>query len=321
MKIRDIVVEGGYASTLTQGTKITPKTVELVAESLFPKFVAQFNTFLKSKNLPPVVGGGPVGSAFYYKRDLVSDPDKEYGDIDLHFFIPRIPDLTDAANASTYASAVKEFADATPGITTESGRNVVFRVGTGYVQIDLVMAYYENREWLSALTPEHGVKGVISATVYSSLAEYLNLSISTNGVQAKLRDGKPVSFRQSKNTELVTVSKNPQTWAVDVAKFVLKTQGIDNPKLSKDLAQSSGTNIEDIKIADIIQAVKAIGHTLELNGVDSYDNFISNIVRIYTDKITAAIASSKFEKDTTGRAEADKKKLQQGLDMVQGLFR
>jgi hypothetical protein len=321
VKVVEIVLEGGYASTLTQGTKITPAVVELVVETVFPKFVEQLNQFLKTKNLPPVQGGGPVGSAFYYKRDLVNNPEKEYGDIDIHFFIPRIPSTTDAANATSYADAVIEFSQTNPDISTDSGRNVVFKLDIGYVQVDLVMAYYENREWLGALTPEHNIKGVISSTIYSSVAEYLNLSISTHGVQAKMRDGNPVGFRQSKNTELVTVSKNPQTWAVDAVKFILKTKGIDNPELSDDLTQFPGTDTNDIKIANIVNAVKGVGHTLELNGVDSYDNFISNIVRIYTDKIKSAIGGSKFEKDTTGRAELDKKKLQQGLDMVQGLFK
>ena len=136
----------------------------------------------------------PVGSTYYYQRDLQDNPDKEYGDIDVHFFIPRLPDQTDAANAATYATAVKEFADSTPGISTDSGRNVIFKLGNDHIQVDLVMAYYENKEWLGALTPEHNIKGVIGSTVYSSLAELLNLSISTNGVQAKLRDGQPVGI-------------------------------------------------------------------------------------------------------------------------------
>ena len=320
MKVADIIVEGGYASTLTQNTRITPQVVA-VAVNAFNKFVQGLNQFLANKKLPPVKGGNPVGSTYYYKRDLANNPEKEYGDIDIHFFIPKLPGQTDAGNASTYATAVKEFADATPGISTDSGRNVIFQIGQDYIQIDLVMAYYENREWLGALTPEHNIKGVVSSTIYSSVAEYLNLSISTHGVQAKMRDGNPVGFRQSKNTELVTVSRNPKTWAVDTAKFILKTKGIDNPELSDDLTQSPGTDTNNIKIVNIVNSVKGIGHTLELNGADSYNNFISNILRIYTDKITAAINSSKFDKDTTGKALADKKKLQQGLDMVQGLFK
>jgi hypothetical protein len=319
MKIRDIV-EGGYASTLTQGTKITPQVVAVAVDAV-SKFIQHFNKFLKTKNLPPVQGGNPVGSTYYYKKDLQNNPTKEYGDIDVHFFIPRLPDQTDATNASTYATAVKEFADSTPGISTDSGRNVIFKIGADYIQVDLVMAYYENKEWLNALTPEHNIKGVISSTIYSSLAEYLNLSISTHGVQAKLRDGLPVSFRQSKGTELVTVSKSPSHWALQTAMFIAKTKGIDNPEISDDLKQTPGTDINEIKLSNIANAVKGIGHTLELNGIDSYSNFISNIVRIYTDKITAAIGSSKFEKDTTGKAKVDKQKLQKGLELVQGLFK
>jgi hypothetical protein len=319
MKVRDIV-EGGYASTLTQGTRITPKVVAVAVDAV-SKFIQHFNRFLDTKNLPPVKGGNPVGSTFYYKRDLQDNPDKEYGDIDVHFFIPRLPDQSDANNASTYAQAVKEFADSTPGISTDSGRNVIFKIGDNYIQVDLVMAYYDNQEWLAALTPEHNIKGVISSSIYSSLAEYLNLSISTHGVQAKLRGGEPVSFRQSKNTELVTVSKSPTHWALHTAMFIANNKGIKNPEISKDLQEHPGTNTKEIKISDIVLAVKGIGHTLELNGIDSYKNFISNIVRIYTDKITAAIGSSKFDKDTTGKAEVDKQKLQKGLELVQGLFK
>jgi hypothetical protein len=321
MKVRDIIVEGGYASTLTQGTRITPDVVAQIVESIYPAFIKQFNTFLKSKNLPPVKGGGPVGSAFYYKRDLAQNPEKEYGDIDVHFFIPRRPDQSDATNTSTYSQAVVEFASAADNISTASGKNVVFKIPGGHVQVDLVMAYYENKEWLGALTPEYNIKGVISSTVYSSLAEYLNLSISTHGVQAKLRDGVPVSFRQSKNTQLVNVSQNPTHWALHTAMFIAKTKGIGNPKISDDLKEHPGTNPKDVKIADIVAAVKGIGHTLELNDLDTYNNFISNIVRIYTDKITAAIGSSKFDKDITGKATIDKEKLQKGLDLVQGLFK
>jgi hypothetical protein len=316
--------EGGWASTLTQGTKITPKVVELVVESVYPKFVTQFNAFLKSKNLPPVQGGGAVGSAYYYKRDLIHNPDKEYGDIDVHFFIPRIPNLTDSTNANTYATAVKEFADAHSDISTESGKNVVFKISIGYVQIDLVMAYYENKEWLGALTPEYNIKGVVSSTIYSSVAEVLNLSISTNGVQAKLRDGKPVSFRQSKNVELITVSTDSRKWALDIARFVLNTKGIVDAQISNDLMQNPGINPDDVKIVDIANAVKGIGHTLELNGVELYNNFIHSVLSIYTNKITAAMNSSKFDKAqdpvSAAKANTDKKKLQQGLDMVKGYF-
>ena len=335
MRASEFIAEGGYASTLTQGTKITPAVVESIVDHYYPKFIKDFNRFLAKKNMPPVEGGNPVGSTFYYKRDLTNNPEREYGDIDVKFFVPKLPNQSDAAVATLYANLVKEFADTDANISTDTGKNVIFKIGTDqYVQIDLVMNYYENAEWMSALTPEYNVKGVIGMTVYSSLAELLNLSISAYGVQAKLRGGEPVSFRQSKNTELVTVSKNPSGWAMDILKFYANLAGIDDPKITADLKQHPGSNPDEIRIADNVAAVKALGHSLAANGlfaqgalqhIGSYQEYIDNIVKIYTQKIDAAINSSKFDKavepEAAAKAAKDKEKLRSGLTMVQGLFK
>jgi hypothetical protein len=300
----------------------------------YPKFIKNFNRFLAKKALPPVKGGNPVGSTFYYKRDLINNPEREYGDIDVKFFVPHLPNQSDAAISTLYANLVREFADSDTNISTDSGKNVIFKIGRDqYVQIDLVMNYYENAEWMAALTPEYNVKGVIGMTVYSSLAELLNLSISVYGVQAKLRGGEPVSFRQSKNTELITVSKNPRGWAMDILKFYAKLAGIGNPEITADLKQHPGSNTEEIRVADTVAAVKALGHSLEANGlfgqgallhIDSYQQYINSIVDIYTNKINAAINSSKFDKAVepaaASKAVKDKEKLRSGLIMVQRLF-
>jgi len=335
MRASEFIAEGGYASTLTQGTKITPAVVESIVDHYYPKFIKDFNRFLAKKNMPPVEGGNPVGSTFYYKRDLINNPEREYGDIDVKFFVPKLPNHSDAAVATLYANLVKEFSDTDANISTDTGKNVIFKIDRDqYVQIDLVMNYYENAEWMSALTPEYNVKGIIGMTVYSSLAELLNLSISAYGVQAKLRGGEPVSFRQSKNTELVTVSKNPGGWAVDILKFYANLAGIDDPKITADLKQHPGSNPEEIRIADNVAAVKALGHSLAANSlfaqgalrhIGSYQEYINDIVKIYTQKIDAAINSSKFDKavepEAAAKAAKDKEKLRSGLAMVQGLFK
>ena len=59
MRLIDLF-EGGWASTLTQDTKITPPMVgKAVAAISF--FITAFNTFLDSKGMPPVKQGHPVG--------------------------------------------------------------------------------------------------------------------------------------------------------------------------------------------------------------------------------------------------------------------
>ena len=66
MRAREFILEGGWASTLTQGTHITPALVDVVMQSM-PALQQALNAFLKTKDLPPVKIGTPVGSTTYYK--------------------------------------------------------------------------------------------------------------------------------------------------------------------------------------------------------------------------------------------------------------
>jgi Putative amidoligase enzyme len=326
--------EGGYASTLTQNTKITPAVVDVAVKHI-QKFIKDFNKYLASKDLPPVKGGEPVGSTFYYKKDQIENPEKEYGDIDVRFFIPQLPNMSDAAITALYAKEVKEFAEIEPNLSTSTGKNVIFKIGPNdYIQVDLVMSYYDNKEWMGALVPERNIKGVIGSSVYSSLAELLNLSIGDYGVRAKMRDGQPVSFRQSKNTDLVTISKNPKEWALDILRFYANLAGVEDPVITKDLSQHRGSNPDNIRIADTVDAIKGLGHSLEANDlfgrgslshIPNYHKYINDIENIYANKINSVINSSKFDKavepQAAAKAQSDKQKLQTGLEMVQGLFK
>lgn len=332
MRAQEFLSEGGYASTLTQGTVVTPRVVAIAVKAV-KTFADHFNKFLASKNMPPVEASHPVGSSHYYQRDLKDNPEKVYGDIDMMFFIPRVPDMSDGANASLYTDAVKDFTASTPNISTETGKNLIFKLGDNYVQVDLVMAYYDAREWVDALLPERGTKGVVSASIYSALAELLNMSISSNGVQVKLRDGQPVSFRQSKNTTTQMVSRNANRWALDILHFYANLAGIEQPKVSDLLKQYPGVKPTNIQIPVIVNAVKGLGQSLELNGLlgqgtlanlTDYQDFINHLLAIYTNKLEAAVSSSKFNKATSpeasAKATADKKKISDGLNKVRDLF-
>ena len=289
MRAKEFIVEGGWASTLTQGTHITPALVDNIVR-LLPAFQQSLNAFLKTKELPPVKIGTPVGSTTYYKRDLAQNPTREYGDIDVGFFIPRLPNTTDNANESTYSNAVKEFCDSNPNYSTNNGTNVIVKMADEYVQVDLVTAYYENEHWSKALAPEYNVKGVLSASLHSALAEALNLSFGSRGVQVKLQNGIPVSFRQSKDTELKTISNNPDTWAVDIAKF-LGAQNI-SPRLSKYPGMG-----DEIKTQNTINSIVGIAESL------NKPDLIEQVKTIYISKINNVINSSKFNKAETPEAK------------------
>lgn len=283
------VKEGGWASTLTQGTHITPALVDNVVHSL-PALQQSLNAFLKTKDLPPVKIGTPVGSTTYYKRDLENNPSREYGDIDVNFFVPRLPDMSDSANEGTYSAAIKEFCDATPNYSTNNGTNVIIKVGDEYVQVDFVTSYYENEKWSRALGPEYNVKGVLSASLTSALAEALTLSFSGRGVQVKLQNGIPVSFKQSRDTELKTITNNPHTWAIDIAKFLgAKT-------ISPRLAKYPGMG-DEIQTQNTINSIIGIAESL------NKPELIDQVKEIYISKINKAINNSKFDKAETPEAK------------------
>lgn len=283
--------EGGWASTLTQNTVITPQLVQQVMKILTGQFIPALNNFLQSKGLGATEISGAGGSATYYERDLAQQPDKEYGDVDVQFHIPRIPDTTNNANADIYKKAIKEFCDSTPDFSSDNGVNVILKIGNDYVQVDLVTSFYENKGWTSALKPEWNLKGVLCNSLYSSLGEVLNLSIGGgHGVQAKFQNGQLVPFRIVKDVVLKTVTNNPATWAVDIVKF------FGSKQISPRLKAYPGLIGGEVRVADMINSIRGILESL------GKEELIPKVKEIYLSKINAAINSSKYAKAETPAA-------------------
>jgi hypothetical protein len=311
MRVYEIIVEGGWASTKTQGTKITPQTIADAMPVLY-SFQDALNRSLKSEGLPEIKIGDPVGSGTYYKRDLKQNPDKEYGDIDVEFIMPRIEGQSSNHTQKAYFDAVSEFCRLNANFETDNGKNVIFKVDAGYIQVDLVAVFSDRVAVSKILGPEHGTKGVLSASIYSALAEALNLSISSEGVQAKVIDGKPVSFRKGKGTKLVQVSDNPDHWAADIAKFY----GVSEQNFHRLLMQHPGKTGE-VKIEHIIKSIAGIALTLDANNklpapYEKWQDLTQAIKEIYLNKINAVVNSSKFDKAETPAAKkkaAETKKL------------
>jgi hypothetical protein len=287
MKIQEIIFEGGWASAKTQNTVITPQFVHNV-RIVLANFEKELNAHLKSKGIPAIGIGHPVGSGTYYERDLKINPTREYGDIDVMFYIPRMPNMNNNQTSQLFADNVKEFCDHHGGYETANGKNVIVQTGDDYVQVDLVSAYYDMADWGNALAPEYNVKGVLSASMYSALAEAMNLSIGSHGVQAKTVGGQLVPFRTVKGTELVTVSTNKNNWAIDIVKFF-------GGKISPLLKQYPGMK-DEVRIADIVGSIKGIAQSL------GQPDLPGRVKEIYLAKINAVVTSSKFDKAATPAA-------------------
>lgn len=298
------IFEGGWASTLTQNTIITPAVVVEVVKHL-NEFEHLYNNWVKSYDPTLQIEiGNPVGSGTYYLNDLKNNPEKEYGDVDVTTYINPIKDSTPNNTIEQFRQAIQTFCKTTKKYQTENGTNVIFETSAGYVQIDLIYTFHEFKIWGKALAPEHNVKGAISTSLYSAMAEALNLSFGTMGIQVKMRDNKPVSFRQSKDTIQALVTKDPHNWAKDIFKFYYKIKyGKPVEQLPKDLEMHSG--FKDVqRNSDIILSIKSLVNALNDTKIFNGAELMRNIINVFVKKMDALINSSKFEKAATPAAKS-----------------
>ena len=129
------------------------------------------------------------------------------------------------------------------------------------------------------------------------------------------------------------MTTNPDTFIYDTFKYEAQQLGIKNPKIDPMLKQFPGNDINNVKISNLVNGVKGFARSCEINkmfGQGDFANFtdaqdfINKFWQRYNEKAQIDIAGKKRDKaatpDAIARAKSDREKIQQGLDMVQGLF-
>jgi hypothetical protein len=317
------MLEGGWAKTITQSTKLTPALAKK-ALSAMPKFEKDFNAFLRAKGEIPISIGKPVGSSAYIDRDIQSNPTKEYGDIDIIFNIPRIEGMPESKNSSKYFNFVKEFVASAdfPYLFKDpdnGGTAIIVKAGDEWVQVDLVKAFSDISDWVQhRMTPEYNVKGALIGYLYSSLAEVLQLSIGSNGVQAKEKSSEFIPFRNLKADKVHTISTDISKFGIHIIQTFFdrapypRSTGKPRLKISSDLKSTPGMTRDSIKVSDLIKIIKGIGKSFEenemfgigdLNHISGYDDYISKIKNSYIQKTEDGAKSTKFNKASTPEAK------------------
>ena len=338
MRAFEFILEGGWDTTLTQGTVLKPATVGR-ALKVIDQFVIDFNKFLKGKGIAPIQRGRPTGSSAYYEKDQVENPDKIYGDIDLQMIAPPVEGKTQNQFTAYWNALADEFVQSggAPYMDTSESKpgHPIVQIGDNdYVQVDLMWHEPKMADWgATRVTPEHGVKGMLSGNMYSVTGSLLDMSIQHAGVQLKVVDNQRVPFSKQKGVQLVTVTTNPKTWLLDILKYEAQQRGIENPQIDPLLKANPGTDINNVRIANLVKGVKGLAASFEANGMfdqgdlakyGSAEGFLDAFKQGYTEKAMKDIESDKRSKATTpeakARAEDDRKKIKQGLDMVLGLF-
>jgi hypothetical protein len=336
MRAFEFLREGGWDSTVTQGTVIGPGTVKQ-ALSVVQQFTQDFNRYLQDRGLGPVEMGRPTGSSAYHDVDA---EDKVYGDIDLQMIGPEEEGQSIGQFNGYWNKLAADFVQQhKPAYVhpeeSKPGHPIIAIGNDQYVQVDFMWHPERLSHWGAArVTPERGVKGSLMGNMFSVLGELMDMSIQHAGVQLKVVDGQRVPFSKQKNTETVTVSTDPNKFILDIFKYELKQLGVERPVISPLLQKNSGIDVDNVKIATMVAGVKGLAASFEANDMfgqgnlqafSSADDFLTKFLQRYQEKAEIDINSKKRDKaqtpDAVARAEADRQKVLTGLEMVKGLFR
>jgi hypothetical protein len=170
--------------------------------------------------------------------------------------------------------------------------------------------------------------------MFSVLGDMLTMSIQHSGVQFKSRNGSKQPYSTTrKNYELVTLTKDPETFVKDIFNHECEAIGVTNPKVHSLLLKHPGKDLQTVKIENLVNAVKGLAYSFELNqmygkgDLSSYSNasdFLNKFLERYTEKAMKDVGSEKRNKaedpKAIARAEDDRKKVLSGLKHVKELF-
>jgi hypothetical protein len=333
---------GGWDTAITQSTIIHPSTVRK-ALAVMSDIIAKFNQHLMANDIPEVRLGYPTGSSAYH---LIDSEDTVYGDIDLQLIVPELKILKGRTMSQIqryWTTMLSEYliADLRSAIHPESttGHLIICIGNNAWVQVDLMVHPTSLATWgRYRVTPERGVKGLLNGNMFSVLGELLTMSIQHAGVQFKQRDGMKINFvKTRKDYEMVTLTTDIENFIrhiFDHEYQQITEQDPSTARVDALLTQHPGCNLKDVKISNLVNAVKGLAFSFEANcmygrgdliGYNDASMFLDRFWQIYEDKAIADITAKKRNKAQTpesrARAEEDKNKVLQGLEMVKNLFK
>jgi hypothetical protein len=317
-----ILQEGGWDSTVTQSTVITPSIVRSALD-IVKLFTADFNSWLTQQGVDTVQVGHPLGSTAWHSQD---QEDKVYGDIDLQMVAAPVDIADTPSKFSGYWNKLLDqyIAEKKPNMIYDTGKpsggHIVVSLGNDqYVQVDMIWTEASLSSWARyRMTPAHNIKGATYGNLFSTLGEIMHMSIQSAGVQMKIKDGEPVPFSRSRKFDkLETLTTNIERFGLDIVKQLYKKMypGKDTAQIKIDplLRKRPGIDINEITAANLVSVVKGVGRTFELNNmygrynlkdIANYEDFVHKFKEHYMEKLHAAIGATKFDKAETPEAKA-----------------
>jgi hypothetical protein len=186
-------------------------------------------------------------------------------------------------------------------------------------------------------TPERGIKGLLNGNIFSIIGLMLKLNLQHSGVQYKERGGERMPYTDTKKDfELKTLTTNIETFVRDIFDHEYQTITGEDPRTAKVdplLQKHPGSDLETVKISNLVNAVKGLARSFELNRMygkgilSDYKNakeWLAKFWEMYEAKAMGAVNAPKRDKAETpeavARAKADRDAIMSGLKKVKGMF-
>lgn len=338
---------GGLLSPeLTSGTKLTPSVVSQ-ANKVYLQAISAWNKSLSSQGLEPVQPIKAVGSTSYFEQDSTEQPDElervygtsdvVYGDVD---YLVQFPFPSDFSGDETerrreenkikkeYGQLMQKFFES-PNSPTEvkavTSPMLVVELPSGeHVQVDAIVTFPKYSNWMkSRYSSERGLKGYITGNLYAALGDALVLTIGTEGVLARTRDGERVTSRIRKDVIINSVSIDPRNFLMDIAGYII---GSDDFEVSPTLQRYSGWDEDAVRISDIGKGIVGLAETLEAN-VEGFSKkeLLSNVLSTFEAKLNGTIDKkrkmmAKKGFDGEGKLSKLEKQNEKSLNLISSIF-
>lgn len=325
--------EGGLKLPPEHRRDLTPTIVQEAAK-IYREFLLGFNSWLASKGKDPVNPIRPTGSSTHAERDAVDRPTATYGDIDYLVSFPvnyTSEDLTirrkeESAAVREYTSLLVDYMTSVRPLMvdvdlTVSGNPVMIIIrlpSGGLVQVDTVITHPSYSEWMRGrYTPERGIKGYVTGNLYKALGDYFTLTIGTEGVLARLKDGQRVSSKLRAGITYKSISTDFSVFLKDIADYII---GSDDYTPDPLLLQHPGLDPDAPSISDLASGILGLARTLEAVGKADATEMLDTIYNNFVTGMEENV-SRKVDMDITPEQEAKLRKISAAqADRVRSIF-
>jgi len=318
--IRVYLNEGGLKLPPEHRRDLTPSLVR-EAGGVYREFLNGFNDWLETRGKAPLQPIRPTGSSTHAERDMVDRPSATYGDIDYLVSFPvdySGSELTERRKEE--AAAVREYTDLlTEYLTTVRPPEVdsdltlgghplmiIVKVPSGgLAQVDTVVTHPSYSEWMKGrYTPERGIKGYVTGNLYKALGDYLVLTIGTEGVMARLKDGQRVPSKFRSGVTYQSISTDFRNFFRDIADYVIEGAYTADPLLD----QRPGLDPDNVNISELAYGIVGLARTMEQAGDVDAREMLTTIHSSFVEGMEENVGR-KLSKDITPEQEAKMRKL------------